>query len=305
MSTHLDLAGSDPSMKKTATEVLENPSPSKRTRVVKLKRNKDKVIQGCDVYIGRENRLGGWDFAATKWGNPFRRCHNESAVARVAMYKEHVLNSPELMSSLGELKGKVLGCWCKPNPCHGDVLVELIETHLPDEEADEDEKKDTFASVTPPTTVKMEEERKEDVVRPNNKTNNVEKKEKKEKKERNEKGVKKMKSEKMEIEVGQSKTRVVRMKRRKGVVVQDCDVYIGRQQGMGGWNLRKSKWHNPFKVKDYGGSAEKVVELYREYIKTQPELLASIGELKGKTLGCWCKPGVCHGDVLAELADNS
>lgn len=31
-----------------------------------------------------------------------------------------------LMKSLPELKGKTLGCWCKPYPCHGDVLVELL-----------------------------------------------------------------------------------------------------------------------------------------------------------------------------------
>jgi hypothetical protein len=28
-------------------------------------------------------------------------------------------------------------------------------------------------------------------------------------------------------------------------------------------------------------------------------------ELKGKVLGCWCKPDACHGDVLAELADET
>ena len=27
----------------------------------------------------------------------------------------------------------------------------------------------------------------------------------------------------------------------------------------------------------------------------------SLHELKGKQLGCWCKPGVCHGDVLVKL----
>ncbi|MBA3285144.1 MAG: DUF4326 domain-containing protein, partial [Nitrosopumilus sp.] len=27
-------------------------------------------------------------------------------------------------------------------------------------------------------------------------------------------------------------------------------------------------------------------------------------ELRGKTLGCWCRPDACHGDLLAELADN-
>ena len=27
------------------------------------------------------------------------------------------------MDSLLELKGKTLGCWCKPEDCHGDILV--------------------------------------------------------------------------------------------------------------------------------------------------------------------------------------
>jgi hypothetical protein len=45
--------------------------------------------------------------------------------------------------------------------------------------------------------------------------------------------------------------------------------------------------------------------LYTEYIKNKPELLKLIPvELKGKSLGCWCKPLPCHGDVLAELADT-
>lgn len=71
------------------------------------------------------------------------------------------------------------------------------------------------------------------------------------------------------------------------------DVYIGRP----------SKWGNPFVIgKD--GDRETVLRKYREWIRTQPDLLAALPELKGKTLGCWCKPRACHGDVLAELADR-
>ena len=44
--------------------------------------------------------------------------------------------------------------------------------------------------------------------------------------------------------------------------------------------------------------------MYREWIMQQTDLLADLHELKGKTLGCWCKPRWCHGDVLAELADR-
>ncbi len=32
----------------------------------------------------------------------------------------------DLLEALGEPRGKALGCWCKPEPCHGDVLVELV-----------------------------------------------------------------------------------------------------------------------------------------------------------------------------------
>lgn len=98
-------------------------------------------------------------------------------------------------------------------------------------------------------------------------------------------------------------TRVVRLRRHKGQVVQDCDVYIGRRCDRGGWDLPESAWANPFPVWRHGGSAEVVVAKYRAYLLARPDLVARLPELRGKVLGCWCKPGPCHGDVLAELAD--
>jgi hypothetical protein len=47
----------------------------------------------------------------------------------VAKYREYILGRPDLLACLCELKGKVLGCWCKYKPttaCHGDILVELV-----------------------------------------------------------------------------------------------------------------------------------------------------------------------------------
>jgi uncharacterized protein YebE (UPF0316 family) len=71
---------------------------------------------------------------------------------------------------------------------------------------------------------------------------------------------------------------------------ESYDVYIGRP----------SKWGNPFKIgKD--GSRKEVIEKYRDYILKNDELLKSLDELEDKTLGCWCKPKACHGDVLVEL----
>ena len=46
--------------------------------------------------------------------------------------------------------------------------------------------------------------------------------------------------------------RVVHLRREKGKVVQDCDIYIGRACNMGGWRLPQSKWSNPYSVKQHG-----------------------------------------------------
>lgn len=71
------------------------------------------------------------------------------------------------------------------------------------------------------------------------------------------------------------------------------DVYIGRG----------SIWGNPFIIgKD--GTREEVIEKYREYFLWHTNLLSKVHELKGLTLGCFCKPEACHGDVLAEYADR-
>jgi len=72
------------------------------------------------------------------------------------------------------------------------------------------------------------------------------------------------------------------------------DVYIGRP----------SKWGNRFEIPKHG-DREHVIELFRAWIRTQPQLLKDLHELKGKRLGCFCAPRSCHGDVLAELADNT
>jgi Domain of unknown function (DUF4326) len=45
----------------------------------------------------------------------------------IQLYREKLLASPLLLSQLHELKDKTLGCWYKPDKCHGDVLVELVD----------------------------------------------------------------------------------------------------------------------------------------------------------------------------------
>lgn len=95
-------------------------------------KNKNTVVhckkEEYDVYIGRPS----------KWGNPFTHLQDKSTKAQfivatreeaIEKYREWILKQPELLNDLKELKGKTLGCWCKPQACHGDILVELINTH--------------------------------------------------------------------------------------------------------------------------------------------------------------------------------
>lgn len=68
-------------------------------------------------------------------------------------------------------------------------------------------------------------------------------------------------------------------------------VYVGRP----------SKWGNPFVIgKD--GTREQVVAAYTQWLGTQPALVASLSELHGKHLVCWCAPKACHADVLLDVA---
>ena len=92
-----------------------------------------------EIYIGRQA------FSLQHWGNPFshRFAGKAQGLIRVASreaaiqaYREWLLgiNYPGvdparrkwILENLGILKGKVLGCFCKPLPCHGDVLIELL-----------------------------------------------------------------------------------------------------------------------------------------------------------------------------------
>ena len=89
------------------------------TRVV------NKYKESYNVYIGR----------CSKWGNPFTHISDKitksdfvvaSRDEAIESYREWIVKQPQLLKDLHELKGKTLGCFCKPKSCHGDVLVELV-----------------------------------------------------------------------------------------------------------------------------------------------------------------------------------
>lgn len=80
--------------------------------------NDDNVQPGTYINITR----------GTKFGNPYRVGVDGTREEVVALFDRYITNilrrEPKF---LDELKGKTLGCVCKPAPCHGDVIVKKLE----------------------------------------------------------------------------------------------------------------------------------------------------------------------------------
>ncbi|MGI6874120.1 DUF4326 domain-containing protein [Amycolatopsis sp. 3B14] len=77
------------------------------------------------TYIGHRGNRHSWpesDFA-----NPFVKEGKTDRAAMVRHYREYLDGRPDLLARLDELSGRALGCWCVPEPCHGDVLLAHLE----------------------------------------------------------------------------------------------------------------------------------------------------------------------------------
>lgn len=89
------------------------------TRVVNIKKDQ------YDVYIGRSGHgLDGY------FGNPFKLGSNDKRGDTLDKYRtyfyDRLANDEEFYNRIIELKGSVLGCFCKPNACHGDIICEYL-----------------------------------------------------------------------------------------------------------------------------------------------------------------------------------
>lgn len=75
------------------------------------------------------------------------------------------------------------------------------------------------------------------------------------------------------------------------------DIYIGRP----------GKFGNPFKIGTHGDRAE-VVRRFAEWVLGSDDMKAqwireNVHTLKGKRLVCYCAPMLCHGNILAAMAE--
>ena len=81
----------------------------------------NKHTEKYDVYIGRP----------TIFGNPFAIGRDGDRAEVIIKYRkyfnERIQNDTEFKERVLALKGKTLGCYCKPLPCHGDAIVEYLE----------------------------------------------------------------------------------------------------------------------------------------------------------------------------------
>jgi predicted nucleic acid-binding Zn ribbon protein len=105
-----------------------------RQKAYRRRRNPMRVVhvksgEPYDVYIGRANPRNG--LKKSVWANPFKIDEDGTREEVIEKYERCLLNErPDLVARLPELRGKVLGCWCAPEPCHGDVLIRLAENSL-------------------------------------------------------------------------------------------------------------------------------------------------------------------------------
>ena len=68
------------------------------------------------VYIGRPG----------KWGNPFSIGKDGTRAEVIAKYRTMICDNPAMIEQAKrELRGRNLICFCAPQACHGDVLLEI------------------------------------------------------------------------------------------------------------------------------------------------------------------------------------
>ena len=75
------------------------------------------------VFINKER----FPKKSSQWANPFT-VKKEGRDKCLELYEIWVRDkiTKEGTEELKKLKNKVLGCWCKPEKCHGDILIKIL-----------------------------------------------------------------------------------------------------------------------------------------------------------------------------------
>jgi hypothetical protein len=111
------------------------------TTICSLKGRKDELGVSLEkpsnvVYVGRNFNMGGWKLKGSVFQNkPVKKPFEDHLGANLVEYRKDILEKlekdPEMLKLLMSYKGKCLGCWCSPAPCHASVLRDIIEGYRP------------------------------------------------------------------------------------------------------------------------------------------------------------------------------
>jgi hypothetical protein len=88
-------------------------------RAVRVWNKRQSGIPDEAVYVGRP----------TPWGNPFQIGPDGTREQVIQLYRDMLKDRPDVIAKAKkELRGKDLVCWCAPQPCHADVLMEVANS---------------------------------------------------------------------------------------------------------------------------------------------------------------------------------
>lgn len=83
------------------------------------------------IYIGRENVKK--KLTESPFANPFK-LNNDLTSERIKVVYDYFCHfyskmkrEPSFLKKVLALRGKILGCWCKPYLCHGDIIVNFLQ----------------------------------------------------------------------------------------------------------------------------------------------------------------------------------
>lgn len=94
------------------------------TKLVNIRKEK------CDVYIGRGSIFGNpyTHLPLNKTKAQFQVESAEKAIEKYREYFYHLIETdPDFLDEVLRLKDKILGCYCAPEPCHGEIIVEFLD----------------------------------------------------------------------------------------------------------------------------------------------------------------------------------
>ena len=83
------------------------------------------------VFINTNGEKSRYPKSDSPFCNPFKIDFRHTRSDVLASYRTYILEKIQSREvDLEELRGKTLGCWCKPEDCHGDILIELLNQNL-------------------------------------------------------------------------------------------------------------------------------------------------------------------------------